>query len=479
LKALRVHPAWRPQICRDSVLLYTNYGYIPSPYSIYQDIYKLKPGCILIKKNGMAPVIEYYWELKEIAKNGINNRRNLTDKEVIDEAENLLSETVDNQTISDVPIGAFLSGGVDSSTVAALMQKNSLKKIRTFSIGNTIKNYDEAIFAKKIATHLGTDHTEFYVNPSDVIKLIPDLPSIYDEPFSDSSQLPTILLSKLTREHVTVALSGDGGDEVFLGYNRYIYADKYLNKLSLLPIFMRKIIKNIIVNFSPKHWDRIVAFILRNDNLLQAGDKLHKFASIIDVGEDQVYQRLVNLWENINDIVENGSNLNISKDFQDDIPISINILTEKMRYFDTVMYLPDDVLTKVDRASMFNSLEVRVPILDHKIVEYSWKLPLTTNIRNGTSKWVLRNILYQYVPKELIDRPKAGFAAPIDTWLRGPLRDWAESLLDEKKIKDQGYFNESLIMKKWNEHLSGKYNWQYQLWNVLMFQAWHECWMEE
>ncbi len=311
------------------------------------------------------------------------------------------------------------------------------------------------------------------------MELIPELSSIYDEPFSDSSQLPTLILSKLTREHVTVALSGDGGDEVFLGYNRYIFADRYLRKLTSLPKFIKQNIKNIIVKYPPKHWDSVISFVLKGHKIPQAGDKLHKLASIMNIDEDKIYKKLASNLENLDDLVKSESKLDFNMMMQNSVPNSIKSLTEKMQFLDMNIYLPDDVLTKVDRASMSTSLEVRVPILDHNVVEYSWELPLNAKIRNGTSKWVLRNILNQYVPHELIDRPRAGFAVPIDTWLRGPLKDWAESLLDEEKTEMQGYFNSSLIMKKWKEHLSENYNWQHQLWNVLMFQAWHECWMED
>jgi asparagine synthase (glutamine-hydrolysing) len=378
--------------------------------------------------------------------------------------------------ISDVPLGAFLSGGIDSSTIVALMQKNSDSRIRTFSIGFREDEYNEAGYARRIAQHLGTEHTEFYVSPDDALDVIPCLPDIFDEPFADSSQIPTYLVSKLTRKHVTVALSGDGGDEVFAGYNRYLYADKVMPWLNFLPGCVNSLLVKIINSLPPDQWSNATRYLPRHLKIPALGDKLYKLADILGQDGAMAYHKLVSHWHRPEDIVvrsKEPKNLLLNQGYIS----GINSVIDQMQLLDTVTYLPDDILTKVDRTTMAVSLEGRTPFLDHRLVEHAWRLPLDMKVRNGQGKWVLRQILYQYVPRDLVERPKTGFAVPIGNWLRGTLRDWAESLLDSRKIINQGYLNYPTIKQKWDEHISGEKNWQYHLWDVLMFQSWLERWM--
>lgn len=378
--------------------------------------------------------------------------------------------------MADVPLGAFLSGGIDSSTVVALMQAQSSRPVRTYSIGFNEDGYDEAVFAKKIAHHLGTEHTELYVSSQDAINVIPMLPQMYDEPFSDSSQIPTFLVSKLARQHVTVSLSGDGGDEIFYGYDRYFLATRLWKKISRLPVGLRLAVASTILAISPSTWDRVYRLasgcIPKRQRWLAPGDKLHKGAALLHCENAlMLYRHLLSHWEP-EDIVlgvnEPDSELNRC------IPLGRLSFAEQMMLLDSVSYLPDDILAKVDRAAMAVSLETRVPLIDHRVYEFAWRLPMQYKIRNGDSKWLLRQVLYKHVPRELIDRPKMGFAVPIDSWLRGPLRDWAEDLLDESRLKREGFFNPAPIRQKWREHLAGGRNWQYPLWDVLMYQAWLE-----
>jgi asparagine synthase (glutamine-hydrolysing) len=380
--------------------------------------------------------------------------------------------------ISDVPLGAFLSGGIDSSTVVALMQAQSGRPVKTFSIGFYEDCYNEAKHAKAVAKHLGTDHTELYVTPEEALAVIPQLPVFYDEPFADSSQIPTFLVSRLVRKYVTVSLSGDGGDELFGGYNRYFWGKSLWQKTGWMPANIQKLLAIMLKIPSPGMWDKLFyKFSMAMPKSLRQrtpGDKLHKLSDILGgTSLEEMYYRMISFWKEPIEIVRNSSEprtVITDKSQWAKVPD----MTERMMFLDLVSYLPDDILTKVDRASMAVSLEVRVPLLDHRVVEFAWKVPLTMKIRNGQGKWLLRQVLYQYVPKELIERPKMGFGVPIDTWLRGPLRDWAESLLDKSRLQGEGYFNYGPIRNKWEEHLSGKRNWQYYLWSILMFQAWLE-----
>ena len=476
LKALRAYAGWKPEIDRNAIASYLRHNYIPTPQTIYKGIKKLEPGCILSVKYREEPQTESYWDMETVIKNASSYSYNREEKDTIDSTEELLIDAVKKRMIADVPLGVFLSGGIDSSLVTALMQKVSMKPIKTFSVGFHEKKFNEAHFAKEIAASLGTEHTEFYVTPNDAQDVIPMLPDIYDEPFSDSSQIPTYLISKLTREHVTVALSGDGGDEVFGGYSRYITADKYGKYLFGLPETIRTPFAQTIKSLSPNNWDKLNLLVPEKYRVTHLGNKAYKLADILKSGKNEYYSRLVSHWHHPEEIVMDAVEPPCMARKVLDTSGSIQDFIAQMQYMDTVSYLPDDILTKLDRASMAVSLEARVPLLDYRVVEHAWQLAMNMKVRNGQGKWILRNILSRYVPKHLFERPKRGFGVPIGDWLRGPLRDWAEGLLDENKMHQQGYLQSLPIRKKWVEHLSGKVNWDYHLWSVLMFQAWLERW---
>ena len=476
LKAIRAHPDFIPKINRNALNLYLRHNYIPQPYSIYQGIKKLPPGHFINLTKNAKP--ESFWSLNKIVTSAKHNQFKGNEEEALNVLDKSLLNAVKGQMLADVPLGGFLSGGVDSSLILALMQEQSLKPVKSFSIGFDDKNFDEAPFAKRIASHLGTEHNELYVNAKQARNVIPNLPKLYDEPFSDSSQIPTFLLSEMSHKHVKVSLSGDGGDEIFGGYNRYKLGYNFLPKIINTPEAFRNFIAKLIKSFSPSTWDRIMEPSLyitpqrfKHTNI---GDKLHKLASIIGASSiEEVYNILISHW-NIKDNIVIGV-----KEASTTINSRNNILEEltypeKMMFYDTLMYLPDNILVKVDRAAMGTSLETRTPFLDHRVIDLAWRFPIDMKIRNGVNKWCLRQLLYKRVPKHLIERPKMGFGVPIGDWLRGPLRDWAENLLDEKKMKESGYFKTSEIQKKWRQHLSKKHNWQHHLWDIIIFESWRE-----
>lgn len=477
LKALRSHPAWQGEINRDALALYMRHNYIPAPYSIYKGIYKLLPGTIARIGAGEKNIVpEPYWSAKKVAEFGVTHPFVGGEAEAIEQLDSLLRDAIAKQMVADVPLGAFLSGGIDSSTVVALMQAQSNRPVKTFTIGFNESGYNEAEDAKKVARHLGTEHTELYISPQEAMAVIPKLPTLYDEPFSDSSQIPTFLVSQMARRHVTVSLSGDAGDELFGGYNRYFQGRQIWNKVRTIPRPLLGLVASMITSVPPQRLDRFAeAFSSVMPGELKAGragDKLHKLAEIIDKeSPEALYKELVSHWKSPSSVVldshEPSTVITDKSQWAD-----LDDFTLRMMYLDTMTYLPDDILVKVDRAAMGVSLETRVPFLDHRIVEFAWRLPLSLKVRNGQGKWILRQVLYKYVPAELIERPKTGFGIPIDSWLRGPLRDWAEDLLDENRLRQEGFFNPVPIREKWAEHLSGKRNWQYLLWDVLMFQAW-------
>jgi asparagine synthase (glutamine-hydrolysing) len=477
LKALREHPSWGGQVDRNALASYMRFGYVPLPHSMYRGIHKLLPGCFLTIKLDAAglhnvPVPEPYWSALECARAPRDPPAN--DSEAIQELDGLLRKAVAGQMVADVPLGAFLSGGVDSSTVVAVMQSQASRPVRTFSIGFAEGDYDEARYAKKVAEHLGTDHTELYVSPEESLAVIPQLPQIYDEPFGDSSQIPTYLVAQMARRHVTVSLSGDAGDELFGGYNRYFWGRTIWHRLGHVPLVLRTIAARAMTSVGPARWDRMAALLPRSLRLPALGDKVHKLASVLDVGgPDELYRRLISQHRDETSIVLGGQEAPLWADGQSSL-LGDADFTERMMFHDLVGYLTDDILVKVDRAAMAVSLETRIPMLDHRIVEFSWRLPLRMKIRNGQGKWLLRQLLYRYVPKELIERPKQGFSIPLDSWLRGPLREWAEELLDDRRLREQGFLDPGPVKAKWIEHLSGQRNWQHWLWNVLMFQAWLE-----
>lgn len=483
LKALRAMPGFTAEVDRGALALFMRHNAIPAPYCIYRNLAKLPPGTWLevssttVEQKRM-PTPLAYWSALDVAESGTRSPLLFdSDNQAIDALEKVLSEAVAGQMLADVPLGAFLSGGIDSSTVVALMQAQSGQAVKTFSIGFREGDYDEAQQAKAVARHLHTDHTEWYVTPEDALAIIPKLPMIYDEPFADSSQIPTYLVAAMAKQRVTVALSGDGGDELFGGYNRYFLAADMWGRLEKLPMTLRRGAAMGIQALPPNGWNWIVGAI---DPLVPAryrlrlfGDKLHKAAGVLDSSHGpELYRRLVSHWSPESIVLGTNEPATVLCQPWPVLPS----LTEQMMALDAVTYLPDDILVKVDRAAMAVSLETRVPLLDHRVFEFVWGLPLHYKVRDGAGKWILRQVLYRHVPQAMIDRPKMGFGVPIDVWLRGPLQEWAEDLLDESRLKREGYFNPVPIRKKWMEHLAGKRNWQHLLWDVLMFQAWKERW---
>jgi len=475
LKALKAHPAFAAGIDRGALCLLLRHNCIPAPYSIYQGIAKLEPGCVLsVSLAQPEPKIWKYWDAVAVARAGVARPFAGTADEAVDALESLAKDAVRQQMMADVPLGAFLSGGIDSSTVVALMQAQSSRPVKTFTIGFNEEGYNEAVHAKAVAKHLGTEHTELYVTPQQAMEVIPRLPGLYCEPFADSSQIPTFLVSQLAKQHVTVSLSGDAGDELFCGYNRYQITQNLWRKLSVVPSPLRALAAKGITSISPAQWDSLARIIPGEAAYSSLGDKLHKGAGVLSSRSvDEVYLGIVSHTGNPSEWVVDGHEpaTNLTG-FRPDLD-GLNTV-ERMMILDTISYLPDDILVKVDRAAMGVSLESRVPFLDHRIVEFAWTLPLEYKLREGQTKWPLRQLLYRHVPRELIDRPKMGFGVPLHDWLRGPLRDWAECLLDETRMRREGYFHPAPIRKMWAEHLSGRRNWMALLWNVLMFQAWLE-----
>lgn len=467
LKALTIHPDWQGGIDRQALTSYFRYNYIPAPLSIYKGIYKLEPGHIIIIDAKQHVIKKQFWSLESVCQNRILASCN--EFEVLEKIDYLLKDAVKCRMHADVPLGAFLSGGIDSSTVVSLMQAQSTKPIKTFAIGFHELSYNEAIYAKAVAQHLKTDHYELYLNLNEVVKLIPHIPEWYDEPFADSSQIPTYLVSRLAKEHVTVSLSGDGGDELFAGYNRYILAQKLWSVLAVFPMSFKKLASKLIYSFNPTTWDKIAKTIPGRWRPFRLGDKVHKFAALLIQSSDDLYKNLVSFWEKPAELVVGGAEI-----FSWPQPITNLNFVEQMQYIDSVTYLPDDILTKVDRASMSVSLETRMPLLDYRLVEFVWTLPFQFKLRNKETKWLLRRILEKYLPHQLVERPKMGFGVPIGHWLRDQLVEWAEDLLSTHKLQEDNLLNAQLIRQRWEEHLSKKRNWQHPLWGVLMFQLWRE-----
>lgn len=477
LKPIKNNPYFNLEIDRNALTQFIKYSYVPQPLTIYKNIKKLKPGTIL-KVNAKKNILfEEYWSLSNLTKSTSKINSNLNENNTILNLEQKIQESVESQKLSDVPIGAFLSGGIDSSLIVSMMQLNSNTSINSFTIGFDQKLYNEARFASKVAKHLKTNHTELYVSENEVRNIIPMIPNIYDEPFADSSQLPTYLVSELARSKVKVALSGDGGDELFGGYNRYFQAPKWYNIPK--PV---KFIGSEVLNFLSPNQLQILYNILKPilPKSLHSSNPINHLTKIMDIfkcnSEWEVYDSLVSLCHNSSDIVINNPDLFKSKD---NFPINISHLNyeEKMMCLDISTYLTDDILCKVDRAAMSVSLETRAPFLDYDLVEFAWNLPLNFKIRNGEGKWILKKILNKYIPNKLINRPKMGFGIPLETWLRGPLREWAELLLNKKNITDDGFFNYDIVKTLWDDHISEKKNNQYVLWNILVFQSWKSKWL--
>lgn len=477
LKALQAHPSWKGVVCREALGLFTLYGYVPTPWSIYQGINKLPPAhFVVISENGRTvSQPQCYWDLAAIAQSS-DPKEHANSDELTDELDGLVRDAVRRQMAADVPLGAFLSGGYDSTMVVAAMQSQSERPVQTFSIGFDEAAYNEADHAKAVANHLGTSHTELYVTPDEAMSVIPQLPTIYDEPFADSSQIPTFLVSKLAQQHVTVSLSGDGGDELFYGYGRYEFTYQTWNKLRCFPMRMRRALATIMRHSPSLALERMQGFLPEKLQIAHLADRLPKLADLLirESGPD-FYHSLVSGPTSHGGLVRGSDRPETILDRQAKSLGSLG-LCEWMMYIDQITYLPDDILTKVDRASMAVSLEARVPLLDHRLVEFAWRVPTEYKYREGQSKWLLRQVLYRYVPKSLMDRPKMGFGVPIEHWLRGPLREWAEALLDEQRLSQEGFFHPEPIRKMWEEHLSGERRWHERLWNILMFQVWYEHW---
>jgi len=469
LKSLTAHPEFKPKVDRQSLTLYLRYGYVPAPHSIYQGVKKLEPGTILTFDEGGNQAEGNrirYWSAREAVERGLQNPFQGDDREAVSELDELLKASVRDRMIADVPLGAFLSGGIDSSTIVALMQAQSARPVKTFTIGFQEAGYNEAEYAKEVSAHLKTDHTELYVSPRDAMDVIPQLPAMFDEPLGDSSQIPTYLVSKLARQSVTVSLSGDGGDELFGGYSRYFNSLKVWGLVGRIPSPLRRTAGFMFDKASQMDWQKITAHG-------RMATRFFHLAKITKVqSADDLYWNFSSNWEQPGQVVIGGHE-----------PPPFHMATEnsqllpefahRMMYLDFQTYLPDDILVKLDRASMATSLEGRVPFLDdYRVVEFVWRLPLHMKIRSGKGKWILRQVLRRYVPEKMIDRPKMGFGVPIDSWLRGPLRDWAENLLDENRLRREGYLNPQPIRRRWVEHVQKQKDWQYPLWYVLMFQDW-------
>ncbi len=467
LKALRTHPAFASEIERDVLPLYLRHGYIPAPWSVWRGIRKLLPGCTVsftVQNTNVFPEPKPYWSFADTVQQGISTPFTGGDIEAIDALESVLGDAVTRQMVADVPLGAFLSGGIDSSTVVALMQAQSSRPVRTFSIGFDETSYNEAPHAKAMASHLGTDHTELYIQSAHAQAVIPRLPQYYDEPFGDSSAIPTFLVAELAQQHVTVALSGDGGDELFGGYGRY-FNSKARRLWQLSQRFPKPVSR-----WLPMLMGRSVSpFGAIGAKVAQRMEMIADLSGCDD--HPAYYERMTSQWYHLPTAFQPsglpyGLNANLVKSIQPSLL--------QMMAIDSVTYFPDDILVKVDRAAMAVSLETRVPLLDHRVVELAWQLPTNLKAKDGVGKWILRQVLYRYAPKELIERPKMGFGVPVDAWIRGPLRDWAETLLNEKSLVAGGFLDPGPIRHRWKQHLDGHLNWRDSLWLVLMWQAWQQ-----
>lgn len=475
LKAIAKHPRFRREICRNALAAYFQKGYVASPNSIYKDTFQLPPGSLLrIAEDGFVSQSRY-WDLGKVALSAREMPLITDPQEGMDRLESMLRTAVHDRLMGDVPLGAFLSGGIDSTSVVATMTRCSTTPVKTFTIAFEDPNYNEANHAREIAHYLGTEHTELNVTAADALSVIPSLARFFDEPFADASAIPTYLLSALTRQHVTVALSGDGGDELFAGYDRYRVAG--LARMGFLPNGLRRSIGATLEANSSIPWDALTAFLPTTWRMPYCGDKIKKLARVLQARSDEeIYQAVTRLWPSGAELVQ-GADDSPECGHLDTLPQGLSDYLSQMQFADTVSYLPDDILTKVDRASMAVGLEARVPILDHRLVEFSWQLAPNLKRRRGKSKWLLRQLLYKHVPRRLIERPKKGFGVPVGAWIRGPLRDWAESLINPGRLNADGLLNQDLVARMWEEHQSGRRNWAYRLWAVLMFQSWRDEWV--
>jgi asparagine synthase (glutamine-hydrolysing) len=477
LKALRAHPGWKPSLNRGAIAAFLRHGYVPGPFTIYEDVYKLPPAGFVKIASGGGPEVGAYWDLAGVVSQGQRNTLRVDEEGLVDELEALLYDAVSRRMIADVPLGAFLSGGYDSSTVVALMQKASLRPVRTFTISFENPAFDEAKHAEAVARHLGTDHTTFPVSGADALDVVPNLAEMYDEPFADPSQIPTHIVSALTRKRVTVALSGDGGDELFSGYDRYQWTQKIWRPSAKMPLALRRLVSSSIRAVPPSTYNSIARHVPYFRRVPRVGQKAHRLAQILSMPSiDSVYYQLISSHHQNPDSLVNGAQEVRTACWAQNLNVLLPEPVDRMRYLDMCTYLPDDILTKVDRASMAVALEVRVPFLDHRLVEWIWKLPSIQNARAQRPKHLLRRVLARHVPDRLVERPKMGFGVPLADWLRGPLRDWAEDLMNEAGLSAGDIFDVEAIRTLWTEFLSGDNERYFLIWNVLMFQAWHRRW---
>jgi asparagine synthase (glutamine-hydrolysing) len=481
LKALRADPAFQPEIDRGALALFFRRGYVPSPFSIYQHVSKLPPATLLTLRHvepGPRPEPVRYWSVDEVAERGVAHPFPGTVHEAVEQFHTLLRDAVKIRMEADVPLGAFLSGGIDSSTIVGLMQALHAQPIRTFAIGFTDPKYNEAGYAAAVARHLGTDHTELIVTPADALAVVPRLPFLYDEPFADTSQIPTFLVAQLTRQHVTVSLSGDAGDELFGGYRRHRLGPAIWRGIGRIPLPVRRALATAISPSagSPGQLEqRINRFARRLTGKRSLRERLRQTANLLHSQSPMaLYSSMMSFWSQPAELLPEVHEPSDPATDPARWPDLGGVPEHVMMYLDTVGYLADDILVKLDRASMGVSLETRVPLLDHRIIEFAWRLPLSLKIRGREGKWLLRQVLYKYVPRALVERPKRGFGLPLAAWLRGPLRDWAEAMLDERRLRAEGVLHPEPIRRKWKEHLSGITRWDYQLWTALMFEAWLE-----
>lgn len=476
-KAVTAHPVWRKQLDQESLRDYLRFGYVPAPRAIFEGMRQLEPGTLVEIDAAGRTTERRFWDLAEVASRGVVARRDPDERALTDELESLLRDAIRLRMIADVPLGAFLSGGIDSSTVVALMQAESNRPIKTFSIGFHEGTHDEAVHAKAVAAHLGTDHRELYLSPVEAREIIPSLPEWYDEPFADSSEIPTHLVARLARREVTVTLSGDGGDELFAGYTRYTQGPRLWRRSRALPALLRCAGAGLIGAVPPAAWDRLAALLPASVRPPQTGARAHKLAAMLRAPDlDTLYRSVVSMWHDPETVMRRRD-LPPAPIWRRQVPAEITDPVERMQFLDTVAYLPDDILTKVDRATMAIGLEARVPIIDHRVVEFAWSVPPSLKGAGGQGKRLLRKVLYRHVPHQLVERPKMGFAVPVGAWLAGPLRDWTESLIDERRLRQDGIFDPAPIRRIWDEHRSGRRNHEAALWAVLMFQAWHDRWM--
>lgn len=470
-----------PILSKEAISAYLRYGYIPAPYTIYEDAWKLPPASILqVSETGTWDSPTQYWDPAAVAVEGVRNPLNGSPEEILDRLEDTLRDAVRRCRVADVPLGVFLSGGIDSSLLTALMQDEQLRDgrdpVRTFTVGFPDHGYDESKHAREVADHLGTDHTEFTVRSSEVRDVIPEIPRIYDEPFADPSQVPTHIVSKLARQEVTVAISGDGGDELFGGYGWHYLEDGLFAQTDKGPRALRKAASRVARVPSPGSWDKASALLEpvldRFGGQGSLGDNIHLGTHLLEAdGPEERYEVLRTVWRNNDEPMNGGPHVDGEPARPaDELPLEH--ATHRFMLRDTVTYLPDDILTKVDRASMAVSLESRAPLLNHDVVEMAWRVPLNMKIRDGQGKYATRQILYRHVPRELVDRPKTGFLMPIDRWLREDLRGWADDLLDPHRLRGQGLLDPDPIRERWEEHQSGERNHDERLWAVLMLQAW-------